>query len=299
MKNYFSSGCSAPLVFRFARTIVLASAAFMLAGCPANKQASAPAPTPSASGKTIIRGSNTIGEELAPRLVTEFKKDHANADFELETKATGYGLAALRAGQCDIAAASRPATKEEVDEATRMGVVLNDYPIGSYSVAVVVHPNNSVANLTREQVRDIFTGTVTNWKDVGGSDLPIHLYVRDPISGTYLGFKELAMENKAYADSRKLATNYTDIVSQVSKDEGGIGYAGIGAMKDSSVKWVSIGGVEPTAASVNGGKYPYSRPLHLYTRKDNELPTTKDFIQFVQSAHGQEILAQMGFVPHP
>jgi phosphate transport system substrate-binding protein len=267
----------------------------MLAGCPAEKQASAPAP--SANGKIVIRGSNTIGEELAPRLITEFKKDHATADFDLVTKATGYGLAALRAGQCDIAAASRAATKEELSEATRMNVALNDHVIGAYAVAVVVNPKNTVANLTREQVRDIFTGTIQNWKDVGGPDLPIHIYARDPISGTYLGFKELAMENKPYAESRKLATSYGGIAEQVGQDDGGIGYVGIGTMKDSSVKYLPVGGVEPTAASVNDGKYPYARQLHLYTRKDREV-ASKDFVEFVQSAKGQEILAQMGFVPH-
>ncbi len=289
----FSSGAT-PLL----RSVTLMLTALMLAGCPANKP-DATAPTPSADGKVVIRGSNTIGEELAPKLISEFKKDHPTATFDLETKATGYGLAALRAGQCDIAAASRAASKEEVDEATRMGVELNDYLIGTYSVAVVVPSGNPVANLTREQVRDIFTGVIQNWKDVGGPDLPIHLYVRDPISGTYLGFKELAMENKPYAEGRKLDTSYTGIVQEVAKDAGGIGYAGIELAKDSGVKSLSIGGVEPTSANINGGKYPYARPLHLYTQKGHEAAPAKDFVQFVQSTRGQEILAQMGFVPHP
>src|SRR5208283_1575082 len=101
-----------------------------------------------------------------------------------------------------------------------------DHVIGAYSVAVVVNAANPVGNLTRGQVRDIFTGAIRNWKDVGGPDAPIHLYIRDPISGTYIGFKELAMENKPYASERNLFTNYAAIVTAVARDANGIGYSG-------------------------------------------------------------------------
>jgi phosphate transport system substrate-binding protein len=269
----------------------------LLAGCPASNQTSNPAP--SAAGKVVIRGSNTVGEELAPRLITEFKKDHATADFDLLTKATGYGLAALRAGQCDIAAASRPPSKEEIDEAQRMGVQLNDYVIGAYSVAVIVNAKNPVSNLTRDQVHDIFTGATQDWNYVGGPDAPIHIYVRDPISGTYLGFKELAMNDKPYAYGAKLATSYQEIAKEVGQDPNGIGFSCFELPPDSGAKTVSIGGIEPTAAEVNSGKYPYARVLHLFTNKVREGGAAKDFVDFVQSAHGQEILAQDGFTPHP
>src|SRR5580704_2155139 len=98
---------------RVARNLALALAGAMLAGCPAGNQSATTTTGSPTSGKIVIRGSNTVGEELAPRLIVEFKKDHPTADFDLEAKATGYGLAALRAGLCDIAAASRPANKEE------------------------------------------------------------------------------------------------------------------------------------------------------------------------------------------
>src|SRR5437016_9942811 len=141
----------------------------LVAGCSDNKQ---PATPTGASGKIVIKGSNTIGEELAPRLIAEYKKDHPNAVFELESKATGYGLAALLAGQCDIAGASRAPIKDEQELAKARGIELNDHVIGSYSVAVIVNGGNSIGNLTPEQVRDIFTGAVGNWKDVGGPDTP-------------------------------------------------------------------------------------------------------------------------------
>jgi phosphate transport system substrate-binding protein len=265
-------------------------------GCSDKSQAPQTAQT-STKGKVVIKGSNTIGEDLAPRLIAEFKKEHAAASFELESKATGYGLAALMAGQCNIAAASRPPIKDELELAKSRNIDFNDYVIGSYSVAVIVNSACGVADLKREQIRDIFTGVIQNWKDVGGSDAPIHIYSRDPVSGTALGFKELAMENKPYASGEKTFTNYAGIAHAVGQDASGIGYCSIELTNAPGVKAVSIGGVAPTVPSINEGKYPYARVLHFYTTKGNEEPAAKEFIDFVQSAKGQEIVAQAGNVP--
>ena len=282
---------------RRVRGISLFLLSLVVAGCPARKETSEPAVARRSEGKVIIKGSNTIGEELAPRLIAEYKKEHSEADFETDTKATMYGLAALRVGQCDIAAASREALKEKLKLAHNLSIELNEYIIGAYSVAVVVNAGNPVADLTRAQVRDIFTGTVQNWKDVGGPDAPIHLYIRDPVSGTYLGFQELAMENKAYAAGSKMSTNYAGIVQAVARDPGGIGYSSLTSEKNARVKAVSIGGMAPTVESVNKGQYPYARKLRLYTNKGKEAPTARDFIKFVQSTRGQEVMTQAGFVP--
>jgi phosphate transport system substrate-binding protein len=266
--------------------LLLLSAA--LAGCSGGKPE-----------KITILGSNTIGEELAPQLVAEFKKDHPAVAFELEFKGTTYGLGALIVGRCDIAAASRDATTNEVELAKARGVEFNDAVIGAYDVAVVVNAASPVGSLTREQVRDLFTGTVQNWKDVGGPDVPVHLYIRHPNSGTYLGFRELAMENKSYAMHLQTSTNYADIVKAVAQDAGGIGYATIGLASTAGVKPVSIAGVAPTVASVNKGQYPYARTLRLYTDKANATPTARSFVEFVQSTRGQEIVNRMGYSPRP
>ena len=249
------------------------------------------------SGAIILSGSNTIGEELAPRLIAEYKKDHPSAAFQTEFKGTGYGVGALLSGLSDIAGGSRVLTTNELELAHLRNIECNDYVIGSYSVAVVVNAGNSVGNLTRDQVRDIFTGVIQNWKDVGGPDAPIHLYIRDPISGTHLGFRELAMENKPYGVGLKPFTSYAAIVEAVANDTGGIGYCSIELLTKPGVKAVSIGGVTPTAAAINQGQYPYARVLHLFTNKAKEPAGAHDFIQFVQSSSGQQILNQMGFVP--
>lgn len=272
-----------------------------LFGCPANKPTAenSRSTTAGSADQVIIRGSNTIGEELAPQLIAEFKKQHPKITFDVETKATGYGMAALRIGQCDIAAASRAAIQADLDLAKDSNLEMNDYILGAYSVTVVTHANNPVTNLTPEQVRAIFTGKVTNWKDVGGPDAAIQLYIRDPISGTHLGFKELALKNDEYAPHPKLLTNYQAIVTAVAADPNGIGYSGLLAKPVAGVKQLAIGGVEPSPATVHGGKYPYARVLRFYTNKALESQPTKDFIAFVLSARGQQILTEMGFTPKP
>ena len=250
-------------------------------------------------GKIIIRGSNTFGEELAPQLIAEYRNEHPTVVFDTEYKGTTYGMGALMVERCDIAAASRPVSTNELQLAKDRDIAFNDYVIGAYSVAVIVNAGSPIGNLTRDQVRNIFTGAVINWKEVGGPDAPIHLCSRDEISGTYLGFRELAMENKPYALGLKAFTNYLGIIQKVAQDANGIGYASFDLAGKDGVKAVSIGGVAPTIASVNGGQYPYARVLHLYTDTTKESSTTRDFVQFVQSKRGQEILTRMGFVPRP
>jgi phosphate transport system substrate-binding protein len=245
----------------------------------------------------VIKGSNTIGEELAPRLITEFKREHTSADIELESKLTGYGLAALVAGQCNIASASRAPLPDELEQARVRNVEFADHVIGCYSVAVIVNSANPVSDLSTNQIRDLFTGAVQNWKDVGGSEAPISLLIRDPISGTYHGFRELAMQNKYYATNRTTFTNYIGIAQAVAKDPNGIGYCSIELTNTPGVKALSIGGVAPTVSAINDGKYPYARALHFYTSKGKEEPAAKEFIGFVQSDKGQQIVAQTGNVP--
>ena len=266
----------------------------MVAGCPGSN----PAPGTAPSGKITIRGSNTFGEELAPQLIAEYKKSNPKITFDLETKGTGYGFGALMGGFCDIAGASRLPFKEELEMARYREVEYNDHVIGAYSVAVVVNAANPIGNLTRAQVRDIFTGAIQNWKEVGGSDAPIHLFIRDPISGTHLGFRELAMENKPYADTPNLLTNYEAIVVAVAMDANGIGYSSIELESNAGVKPVSIGGIAPNAADVDKGDYPYARVLHLYTRKGHETQEALNFIHFVLSPRGQAILIRTGYTPH-
>ena len=274
---------------------LLAVAAALLFGCSVEHQA----PPNTLTGKVVIKGSNTFGEELGPGLIAGYKQRQPGVVIELETKGSVSGFPALVAGECDIASSSRPPTSNELEQARSQGIVFNEYTVGSYGVAVIVNRNNAVTNLTKAEVRDIFSGAITNWSRVGGANAPIHLYIRDPISGTHLGFRELAMENKPYAPSAQAFTNYAALVEAVAKDVNGIGYSSMGLAGRDGARAVVIQGRPPAAPNVmtvNEGWYPYARILRLYTNKANESAVAKDFILFVQSKPGQKIVEQMGFV---
>ena len=288
MKTILCNEWFGPARTGFRRSLGLLLLGVLIAGCPASRPE-----------KVVIRGSNTFGEELAPRLIAEYAKEHPGVVFDLDCKGTPYGMGALMAERCDIAAASRLPTTNELDLAKSRDVEFSECIIGSYSETIIVNAANPVGNLTADQVRDVFTGAIQNWKEVGGKDAPIHLCIRDPISGTHLGFRELAMENKPYAHAPKTFTNDTGMVQAVAKDATGIGYASLAASKHAGIKAVSIGGVAPSAETVNAGKYPYARAVRLYTNKAKETLAARDFIQFVQSARGQAMVAEMGFVPRP
>lgn len=290
MKNALRSGLFASKKLTVLKNLCVVLLSVLFTSCSAKK---------TESETVIIRGSNTIGEELAPRLIEEFKKEHPAVVFDTEFKGSSYGLGALMVERCDIAAASRDLTTNEMELAKDRDIQFNNYVIGSYSVVVVVNTNNTLANLTQNQIRDIFTGTAKNWKDVGGQDAAIHIYIRDPISGTYLGFQELAMDRKPYAGGLKTFTNYTGIIDAVAKDPAGIGYVGLELSEQKGVKTLAIGGVAPTAASINKNEYPYSRVLRLHTNKTKEKAAAKTFIDFIQSARGQAVLSELGFAPHP
>ena len=255
--------------------------------------------TATAQDKIVIRGSNTIGEELAPRLIAEYKKDHKDAAFDLEFKGSGYGIGALMGGYCDIAGSSKPIAKEQEEIAQIRGVTFKEYILGSYAVSILVNAANPISNLTSNQVQSLFTGKIQNWKDIGGPDAPVHLYGRDPVSGTHLGFKEIAMAYQDYDPHAQFFTNYPAIADAVAKDPNGIGYAGLDLMQHAGTKAVSIDGVAPSAANVNGKKYPYARTLRFYTDAAKEPAKAKDFIDFVLSAGGQQVLTQMGYAPKP
>lgn len=262
------------------------------AGCPSKR----PAIDPAAKGQITIKGSNTFGEELAPRLIAAYNGQRPNVTVTLESKGSGSGVAALLAGECDIAATSRPLTDDEVAQARARGVELVEHVIGYYGVAVIVNSSNPTERLAADQVKDIFTGAVRNWSALGGPDMPIKVFIRDPISGTNFGFRELAMANARYTSEAQALTSYTELAEAVAREPGAVGYASMNMATRSGIKAVSIGMHAPNALTVNEGWYPYARMLRLYTDKANESPLAEDFVRFVQRKPGQTILEESGFV---
>lgn len=286
-----------PLLRRFvrARSALWRSAGLGLvllsfAACSDNRSAA------TLTGRVVIKGSNTFGEELGPRLIEAYRRTHPNVTVMLESTNSGAGIAALLAGECDLAASSRLLTPAEESRARAQGITLKEYAIGYYGVAVIVHRSNPIDRLTLEQVKAIFTGTVSNWREVGGLDMPIRLAVRDPVSGTSLGFRELAMDTRPYAGEAEKFTTYAQLEATVAREPGGIGYAGMHEVQDPGIRALRIGDTEPSTLSVNEGWYPYARLLRLYTNQAAETPAAHNFVRFIQQKPGQQVLTALGYV---
>ena len=214
---------------------------------------------------------------------------------------SGTGIAALINGTTDICQASRTMRPDEKlklrDRYQSMGV---EIPVARDGVTIYVHGTNSVPTLTIAQVRDIYMGRITNWKQVGGKDATILLYGRENSSGTYGFFKELVLGNRDFSDRLQALPGTSAVVNAVSKDPNGIGYGGAAYAK--GVREVPLKkddgspAVEPSLATVADGSYPLSRYLFFYTRQ-KPAGDAKKFVDWVLSPEGQKIAGAVGYFP--
>jgi len=250
------------------------------------------------SAQTLsIKGSNTFGEELAPALIKAFNAKNPDISVELESTSSSAGINELLEGTCDIASSSRPPNEDEIRKAHSRGITIDHHVVGYYGVAVVVHRDNPVQALSDQQVHHIFTGKIANWKEVGGKDEPINIYIRDAAAGTHLGFRELAMGNQPYAKGVKSINSYPEIYDSVGGDLSGIGYVSMNMAHNPAVKAVIVNGIHPSNIAVVEGLYPFARQVRLLTNLDKYSVEARGFIRFVHSRDGQRVVETVGFVP--
>jgi len=243
--------------------------------------------------KVVLEGSTTV-LPIAQKAAEQYMDANSKADITVRGGGSGVGINSLIAGTCDIADASRAMQDAEIKTAATKNITPKAFTIAMDGIAVIVNNSNTVSALSKQQVADIYTGKVTNWSQVGGKNLKIVVISRDSSSGTFECFNELALKKqKVVADALMQASNQA-VVTTVEKTPGAIGYAGIGYVS-SSIKALTIEGVNPSAATVLNGKYAYSRPLYMYTNGEPK-GETKNFINFVLSKDGQKIVAEEGFV---
>jgi phosphate transport system substrate-binding protein len=214
---------------------------------------------------------------------------------------SGTGIAALINGTTDIAQASRPMKQSEKeklrDRFNSLGV---EIPVAKDGLAVYVNELNPVNELTLAQIKAIYTGKVTNWKEVGGPDVKIILYGRENNSGTYVFFKDNVLKGEDYAPATQTLPGTAAVVNAVSKDKNGIGYGGAAYAK--GVKYTKVKkddkspGVEPNPGTVADGTYPIWRYLNWYTRIKPS-GDVKKFVDYVLSKEGQTIVTKVGYFP--
>jgi phosphate transport system substrate-binding protein len=243
--------------------------------------------------KIVVEGSTTV-LPVAQKAAEVFMNNNPGADISVRGGGSGVGIASLIDGTCDIADSSRPIKDTELDKAVANGRSPKANVVAMDGIAVIVHPSNGVSALSLKQVKDIYTGVISNWKQLGGSDAKIVVISRDTSSGTYEAFGTLALGGaKVRADALLQASNQA-VASTVSRTTGGIGYVGLGYVS-SSVKAVDVDGVRATSETVLSGKYPIGRPLFMYTDGAPK-GLAKQFIDYILSPEGQNLVAGEGFV---
>jgi len=247
-----------------------------------------------------IKGSDTV-LPLTQKEAEVFMKKYPGSSVMVTGGGSGVGLAALQNGTTDIAQSSRKMKLDEKMKLQDAGKVFTETIIAYDALAVIVNPSNKINQLTREQLESIYTGKVTNWKDVGGDDMAIVVYSRESSSGTFEFFKEHVLNKKNFAPSALLMPATGAIVQSVSQTKGAIGYVGLAyietnvkALKVSYDKGVTY--VEANVGNAMNKTYPITRPLYYYYLNSAE-KTVKPLVDFILSTEGQNIVREIGYVP--
>jgi len=239
---------------------------------------------------------------LAQNWAQAFMNANPGKILQVSGGGSGTGVAALINGTADLANASRPMKdKEKKQLKDRRGAEPKEFRVALDALAVYVSAENKIESLTIPQLKKIFRGQTTNWKDVGGDDRAILLYSRENNSGTYAYFKEHVLDNEDFAATVQTLPGTAAVINAVSKDVGGIGYGGIGYSE--GVRTLNVapeGGepVEPSMANATSGKYPLSRFLSVYSVGEPS-GVAKEYLEFVLSSDGQKVVEGVGYYPLP
>ena len=240
------------------------------------------------TGSVATDGSTSM-KSVIGALGESFQNANSGVTFTYNPTGSGSGIQAVSEGRCDIGLASRGLKDDEKSSGLTETVLAYD------GIAVVVSPENPVSDLTIEQIADIYTGKITNWKDVGGNDAEIVLIGREAGSGTRDGFESITGTEEA-CQYRQELTSTGDVIATVSQNPNAIGYASLSAVKE-SVKALSVGGVAPSEDTVKDGSYVIQRPFVLVTKDGVTLsPAAQAFLDYALSADAAPIIAQAGAV---
>ncbi len=258
---------------------------------PAQPTAAPANPTPAGlSGRISVAGSTTV-QPLAEKLAEAFKAKNPGVQIDIQGGGSSVGVKSAGEGTVDIGTASREVKPEELQKYPDLKV----FTIAQDGIAIVTHPEVPVSNLTKSQVRDIFAGKITNWKDVGGPDKPIIVISREEGSGTRSAFEELVMgKDVVIFDKAILQASNGAVRTTVSTTPNSIGYLSFGYL-DQSVKTLSIEGVEATEANAASGKYPVVRPLVMLT-KGEPTGVVKAWLDYILGAEGQALVSKEGYI---
>jgi phosphate transport system substrate-binding protein len=255
-----------------------------------------------ATGKKVItvKGSDTM-VILAQRWAEQYMANHPDVTIQVTGGGSGVGISALINGSTDIANASRPMKKSEMDKLkVRFSSLGYETKAAKDGITLYLNESNPVSEMTIAQIKAIYLGEITNWKDVGGSDAKIILYGRENSSGTYVYFRDNVLSGKDYSPAMQSLPGTAAVVNAVSKDKLSIGYGGAAYAKGIKIikvkKDAGSTAYEPTPETIKQNQYPITRYLFMYTRAK---PTgdMKEFIDWTLSEEGQLIVTKVGYFP--
>jgi len=247
-----------------------------------------------AEDQLVITGSTTV-LPIAQACAEEYMDANEDADITIRGGGSGVGIAALIDKQCDIANASRKIKTKEIANAKTKGVKPVNHTVAWDAIAVIVNPVMEIDNLSLEQLKDIYSGKITNWKKVGGPNKQIVIISRDVSSGTFEVFNEIVLDGATVCQSAlKVASNQA-VSTTVKNTPYAIGYIGLGYL-NKHVKAIDVNDVEASVENAQNETYPIIRALHMYTDGEPR-GMAKLFLDYVMSSDGQEIVADMGYIP--
>ena len=244
---------------------------------------------PTALTGTVSTDGSTSMEKIIGALSESFMAQNSGVTVNYNPTGSGSGITAVQEGTCDIGLSSRALKDEEKSAGLKETVLAYD------GIAIIVHPDNPVSDLSVEQLAKLYTGEITNWKDVGGNDAEVVLIGREAASGTRDGFESIT-GTKDKCQYRQELTSTGDVITAVSQNPDAIGYASLASVKD-SVKALNVDGVTPSEATVKDGSYKVQRPFVLVTMAGKELsPAAQAFFDYAISSDAASIIAKAGAV---
>ena len=255
------------------------------------------------AGNITVKGSDTL-VILAQKWAEVYMSKHPETKIQVTGGGSGIGFAALQNNTTDIADASRPIKSAEIAACIKaFGKKPREYKVALDGLSVYVHSSNPVKELSIDQLEQIFTGKVRNWKAVGGPDLAIVVYSRENSSGTYEFFKDNVLKGKDFAASAQTMAGTAALLQSVTRDPKAIGYGGAayghGAKVLNIKKTPDAPAIEPTEENVVSGKYPIWRYLYNYLSPEKDKGEIAAYLNWIRSAEGQKVVKDVGYYPLP
>jgi phosphate transport system substrate-binding protein len=259
--------------------------------------------TAAQAGSITVKGSDTL-VILAQKWAEVYMGAHPDVKIQVTGGGTGTGFAALQNQTTDLCDASRKVKATEIANCIKaFGKRPTEYKVAIDGLSVYVNADNPVKELSVDQIKDIFTGKVKNWKDVGGPDAPITVYSRENSSGTYEFFKEHVLKGADFVSSAQTMPGTAAVLQAVAKDKGGIGYGG--AAYGAGAKHLAVkaddgsAAVEPTEENVVGQKYPIWRYLFIYVNPALDKGEVAAYLNWIRGDEGQKVVKDIGYFPLP